>query len=75
MIGDQLSIFDVELPTPMTDDDRIDQWVEWAWEKVKHLPKELQLEIVIRLQTSCYTDKIGSATKARLATVLLQTLE
>lgn len=70
----QLSIFDVE-PPALTDDERVDQWVEWAWGMVKDLPKELQIEIAARLQMSCFADKMGDAAKARMAANLLQTIE
>jgi hypothetical protein len=75
MTDEQLSIFNARSAPPLTDDERIDQWVEEAYEQVKHLPKELQIEIALKLQMSCLTDKMTSATKARLATDLLQTLE
>jgi hypothetical protein len=75
MIGEQLSIFNARPAPPLTDDERVDRWVEEAYEQVKHLPKELQIEIALKLQMSCLANKMTSATKARLATDLLQTLE
>lgn len=50
----------------------IDDFVDWAWERIKHLPKPLQIQIAIGLQIACTANHLTPNQRDVLAINLLK---